>query len=110
MGAERFLVKKSLCPHAFLSQIQSMNEIVQGVDDFNKEIVGGQAVFIEKTCQGCTFSYFLFFFSLRTPIHLSTFRNLLFSFFLCNMNMLSSGYKLNCFMNCTISELNCTIF
>ena len=49
MGAERFLVKKSLCPHAFLSQIQSMNEIVQGVDDFNKEIVGGQAVFIEKT-------------------------------------------------------------
>jgi len=39
-------MKKLLGPYAFLGQIWSIDEIVQGVDDFNKEIVDeGEDVF-----------------------------------------------------------------
>ena len=105
MGAECFLVKKSLCPLRFWVKYSQWMKSCRGwtiltkkswgSGRFHRENVKGVDIFKEKTCQGCTFSYFLFFFSLRTPIHLSTFWNLLFSCFLCNMNMLLSGYILN---------------
>ena len=77
MGAECFLVKKSLCPLRFWVKYSQWMKSCRGwtiltkkswgSGRFHRENVKGVDIFKEKTCQGCTFSYFLFFFSLRTP-------------------------------------------
>jgi len=64
VGAERFLMKKLLCPQAFLGQIWSADEIVRGVDDLNNEIVGGGMTFLLEIVQGGN----IFLFAIDYPL------------------------------------------
>jgi len=97
-GAEPFLMKKSLYPHAFLGQIWSEDEIMWewtilitkswGTWRFQEENVLGVAFLRENVPGMHVFTFFLFSFALCTPIQLSMIQILVFFCILCNMNML----------------------